>query len=692
MKQWLFGVEINDSAIIFLDKTVIFIASPKKIAFFKQVEQGKENRHSSLAYKFIQREKTADTSDMTHFKEAIELIKKSHGGHRLGMFLKEKHEGDFVAGWNKAVDQAGFEKVDASPMIAMVLAVKDDKELACVKKASEITNKVFSKCLKDQIINTIDGEKKVKHAKLADTVEESIKDSKFVSADDRDLVETCYPAIIQSGGNFSLKFSATSDKNFMHFGCIVCAMGFRYKNYCSNLVRTLMVDPTERMQENYKFLLKLEEELIDSLREGMKINQVYDKIRNKCEQERPDLVEKLTPNFGFVIGLEFREPSLLITNKCTAEIKSGMTFQVSIGFSDLVNPEGKDDASRKYALFIGDTVQVNKENEPATLLTPAKKKIENIGIFIKEEDDKQDDDDEEESKEGTSGQDILSRVTRGAVLQNKTRSDTNQEQARREHQKELLKKLNADAKDRLLNLRGQVSKEKVRKVVTSYRNGAQMPYNKSELQELKIYVDKGHESVVLPVFGCPTPFHISTIKNLSTSVEGDFTYLRLNFFHPGVAVNKAAIENVPVGPQEEVFIKELTYRASNLKESGELSSPSTNLNLAFKLIKDMQKEYKEKEHEEREKEGMVKQDTLIISNNKNNPKLKDLYVRPSTTQKRITGTLEAHTNGFLYTSVRNEKLEILYNNIKHAFFQPCDSEIIILVHFHLKVRFYLFSN
>lgn len=38
-----------------------------------------------------------------------------------------------------------------------------------------------------------------------------------------------------------------------------------------------------------------------------------------------------------------------------------------------------------------------------------------------------------------------------------------------------------------------------------------------------------------------------------------------------------------------------------------------------------------------------------------------------------------------YTSVRGDKVDILYNNIKNAFFQPCEGEMIILLHFHLKV-------
>ena len=44
-------------------------------------------------------------------------------------------------------------------------------------------------------------------------------------------------------------------------------------------------------------------------------------------------------------------------------------------------------------------------------------------------------------------------------------------------------------------------------------------------------------------------------------------------------------------------------------------------------------------------QGIVKQDTLIINPNRGNPKLKDLYIRPNIVSKRISGTLEAHTNG-----------------------------------------------
>jgi hypothetical protein len=42
--------------------------------------------------------------------------------------------------------------------------------------------------------------------------------------------------------------------------------------------------------------------------------------------------------------------------------------------------------------------------------------------------------------------------------------------------------------------------------------------------------------------------------------------------------------------------------------------------------------------------------------------------------------------------VRGDKVDVLYNNIKHAFFQPCDGEMIILLHFHLKVGISVLSE
>ena len=48
----------------------------------------------------------------------------------------------------------------------------------------------------------------MKHSKLADGVEQALKNKKFLPAGiDVSQLDMCYPAIIQSGGKYSLKFS-----------------------------------------------------------------------------------------------------------------------------------------------------------------------------------------------------------------------------------------------------------------------------------------------------------------------------------------------------------------------------------------------------------------------------------------------------------------------------------------------------
>lgn len=69
------------------------------------------------------------------------------------------------------------------------------------------------------------------------------------------------------------------------------------------------------------------------------------------------------------------------------------------------------------------------------------------------------------------------------------------------------------------------------------------------------FTDRKYETVIMPIFGIPVPYHISMIKNISQSVEGDYTYLRINFFHPGATVGRNEGGMYP--QPEATFVKEV---------------------------------------------------------------------------------------------------------------------------------------
>jgi len=85
-----------------------------------------------------------------------------------------------------------------------------------------------------------------------------------------------------------------------------------------------------------------------------------------------------------------------------------------------------------------------------------------------------------------------------------------------------------------------------------------------------------------------------------------------------------------------------------------------------------------------EEATLVRQEKLVRLKNERAPRLSDLTMRPVFAGKKTQGNLEAHTNGLRFISTRSEIVDIMYNNIKYAIFQPCENEIMVLIHFHLK--------
>ena len=80
----------------------------------------------------------------------------------------------------------------------------------------------------------------------------------------------------------------------------------------------------------------------------------------------------------------------------------------------------------------------------------------------------------------------------------------------------------------------------------------------------------------------------------------------------------------------------------------------------------------------------MEQEKLVRTKNERVPRLSDLTMRPVFAGRKTQGNLEAHTNGLRFISTRSEVVDVMYNNIKYAIFQPCENEIMVLIHFHLK--------
>jgi nucleosome binding factor SPN SPT16 subunit len=69
------------------------------------------------------------------------------------------------------------------------------------------------------------------------------------------------------------------------------------------------------------------------------------------------------------------------------------------------------------------------------------------------------------------------------------------------------------------------------------------------------------EALLLPINGRSVPFHISTIKNISMPEQDRATWMRINFFIPGVALGKDVAKNV----QQLVRCDKIYFNFNNSK-------------------------------------------------------------------------------------------------------------------------------
>lgn len=132
---------------------------------------------------------------------------------------------------------------------------------------------------------------------------------------------------------------------------------------------------------------------------------------------------------------------------------------------------------------------------------------------------------------------------------------------------------------------------------------------------------------------------------------------------------------MPFDDPDATFVRSMSYRSSD-------SSRFTEL---FREITELRKSATKREAEEKELADVVEQDKLILTKSRAYT-LPEVFPRPAMEGKRVPGDLTIHQNGLRFSSPLrpDQKIDLLFSNMKHLFFQPCDKELIVIVHIHLK--------
>ncbi|KAF2460299.1 FACT complex subunit-domain-containing protein [Lineolata rhizophorae] len=666
---WLLGYEFPATLFILTVDGITIVTTKKKAAYLEPLQGGK------VPVKILVRGKDAE-QNAKQFDECVDIIKKA--GKRAGVMKKEETTGPFAEEWRKALESASkdIEEVDISVTLSnAALAVKDERELRSVRDASRASSGVMHSYFVEEMSDILDAEKKITHSALAEKVQNKIDDSKFFLSlkipgkfDPMSLDWAMMP-IIQSGGKYDLRFPEPDDSN-LHAGVIVAALGLRYQTYASMIARTYMVDPNKSQENNYKLLASIHEMVLKSIHDGVAAKDVYNKAINFLKSKKPDLVDHFLKNVGHGIGIENRDSTLVLNGKNTRVLRDGMTLCISTGLQDLKNPQPQDKKSTVYSMILSDTVRV-ASRDTMVFTKDAPYDLDSVSFFFK--DDEEPAPKPKAKKEGRVGTIAAGNITSTRLRNERTTNqDAEKEAARREHQKELHAKKQQEGLDRYGEGTGNINgtEEKKFKRFESYKRDNQFP---TKIDSLQILVDPKASTVILPIMGRPVPFHIHTIKNASTTPEGDMTFLRINFLSPGQGVGRK--DEQPFEDPQAHFVRSLTFRSKDIDRMDRISQQITEL----------KKEAVRREQEKKQMEDVIEQDKLTTVKNRKPYNLGMVFIRPSLDGKRVPGTIEIHQNGLRYNhGDHGQRVDVLFSNVKHLFFQPSVHEMIVIIHVHLQ--------
>lgn len=670
---WLVGYEFPETIMVFLKKQIHLLCSQKKASLLDVVKKSAKEAVGVEVVMHVKAKNDDGTGLMDKIVSAINDHLKSSGRDApvVGHISREAPEGKLLETWNEKLKNANFEFFDVANAFADIFAVKDDTELTNIKKAAFLSSSVMKQFVVPKLEKVIDEEKKISHSTLMDDTEKAILEPSRIKVKLKaENVDICYPPIFQSGGEFDLKPSASSNDENLYYdstSVIICAIGSRYNSYCSNVARTFLIDANAMQIKAYEVLLKAHEAAVGALKSGNKVSAVYSAAVSVVEKDAPELAANLTRTAGTGIGLEFRESGLSLNARNDRVLKQGMVFNVLLGFQNL-QTETKNPKTRKFSVLLADTVIVG-EKAPDVITSKSSKAVKDVAYSFNE-----DDEEEERPKvktEDKGGEPILSKATLRSDNQ-----EMSKEELRRQHQAELARQKNEETARRLAGGGSGASDNRgaVKTIgdLVAYKNVTDLP----PPRDLMIQVDQRNEAILLPIYGSMVPFHVATVKSVSSQQDSNRScYIRIIFNVPGTPFSPHDSNTLKF--QGSIYLKEISFR----------SKDSRHISEVVQQIKTLRRQVTSRESERAERATLVTQEKLQLASAKFKPiKLYDLWIRPpfGGRGRKLTGSLEAHTNGFRYSTSRpDERVDVMFGNIKHAFFQPAEREMITLLHFHL---------
>ena len=205
--------------------------------------------------------------------------------------------------------------VNSSPIIDRLRMIKDEEEIKIMKEASKINDAVMLKLWS----NLKEGYSEKYNANLLSEIYEEEGASGF-----------SFSPIIATSPNGADPHHGTGKDKIKVGDSVVLDIGGRYKNYCSDMTRTVFIgkEPSKEHAHVYNIVKSANEKAISIIKEGVKFSDIDKAARNLITEA--GYGEYFTHRTGHSIGIEVHDFGN-VSSVNDEEVKAGMIFSVEPG-------------------------------------------------------------------------------------------------------------------------------------------------------------------------------------------------------------------------------------------------------------------------------------------------------------------------------------------------------------------------
>lgn len=153
-------------------------------------------------------------SDGAEQARALLAVARGCGGP-VGVLSREKPDVGLPTAWAALLAASGLAFPDVGPGLGLLLAPKDEAELALVRKAANLSAAVLERCLLPDLERAVDEGARPRHSALADRAMDASMDPAKEPVGVKlkaENVELCFPFTVQSG-DYDLRWQAGCNDN-----------------------------------------------------------------------------------------------------------------------------------------------------------------------------------------------------------------------------------------------------------------------------------------------------------------------------------------------------------------------------------------------------------------------------------------------------------------------------------------------